>query len=140
MMKWWLKFLFELMFSALTAKSDKAFEDAVDAAIESLPQFVRDLPNCPKVFILECPTKAITKLCANSPRLAAGLEANYVHPPANMILLYRRNIRRVTPDELLALKVKHIVWHEIAHFLGFKEHEIRELGLYARNAADLPKF
>ncbi len=123
-------------------KLDKAFVDAAEAAFESLPRFVRELPNCPEIFILEEPPEAAVKwmLANHGAPVDGSVLQGFYFQRMNVIQLYRKNIRQVTPDEFLALKVKHIVWHEIAHFLGYKEHEMEALGLAAARAADIPTF
>lgn len=47
-----------------------------------------------------------------------------------LIFLFQRNLERVCPDEETLVEEIHItLWHELAHYLGFEEEDMPELGL-----------
>ena len=46
----------------------------------------------------------------------------------DLIFVFRGPILRCSKGNLLA-KVKRVVWHEVAHWLGHNEVEVKELGL-----------
>jgi predicted Zn-dependent protease with MMP-like domain len=47
-----------------------------------------------------------------------------------LILLFQKNLERVCPtDETLVEEVHVTLWHELAHYLGFEEEDMPELGL-----------
>ena len=48
----------------------------------------------------------------------------------NRILLFQRNLERVAFDrEDLVEQIRITLWHELAHYLGFEEDEMDDLGL-----------
>jgi predicted Zn-dependent protease with MMP-like domain len=47
-----------------------------------------------------------------------------------LIFLFQRNLERACPDEETLVEEIHItLWHELAHYLGFEEEDMPELGL-----------
>ena len=47
-----------------------------------------------------------------------------------LIFLFQKNLERVCPDEhTLAQEIHVTLWHELAHYLGFEEEDMPELGL-----------
>jgi predicted Zn-dependent protease with MMP-like domain len=47
-----------------------------------------------------------------------------------LVFLFQKNLERVCPDEETLVEEIHItLWHELAHYLGFEEEDMPELGL-----------
>ena len=50
------------------------------------------------------------------------------HP--GIIFLFQRNLERVCPDRpTLIQEIRITLWHELAHYLGFGEEDMADLGL-----------
>lgn len=49
---------------------------------------------------------------------------------SGVIFLFKKNLERVCPNvEFLAAEVRTTLWHELAHYLGFEEEDMADLGL-----------
>lgn len=47
-----------------------------------------------------------------------------------LIFLFQKNLERMCPDEDVLVEEIHVtLWHELAHYLGFEEDDMPELGL-----------
>ncbi len=47
-----------------------------------------------------------------------------------VILLFQKNLERICPDAAsLEEEIRLTVWHELAHYLGFSEEDMEEMGL-----------
>ena len=53
---------------------------------------------------------------------------NQVSIAPDLIFVFRGPIQRCSKGDLQA-EVKEVVWHEVAHWLGHSEDEVKELGL-----------
>ena len=53
---------------------------------------------------------------------------NVLRMAPDLIFVFRGPILRCSKGDLRA-EVKRVVWHEVAHWLGHDEEEVKELGL-----------
>jgi len=111
---------------------DEEFQQKVNAAYETLPPTIRALPDFPPIEILEEPLfpnpgGEILGRFFGIPRSKKLTWVNAVSP--TMIHVYRGPVLRCAGNRLDAV-LKTVVWHEVAHWLGFTtEQEIADLGL-----------
>jgi predicted Zn-dependent protease with MMP-like domain/DNA-directed RNA polymerase subunit M/transcription elongation factor TFIIS len=118
---------------AETTNSD-AFDEIVEWAYSTLPQEIRELPDFPGIQVLDEPPENMLKrkkrrplgLFSGIPRTQQRHDDIRVAP--NLIFICRGPIRRCSRGDLRA-EVKEVVWHEVAHWLGYSEGEVEELGL-----------
>jgi len=126
--------------------SDRArFEEIVEWAYGTLPEKIRDLPDFPGIQVAdEPPAEMLDKMSKRgnwppgsellgcySGLSRAKRQHNLVQTAPDLIFVFRGPVLRCSrgnlPDE-----VKQVVWHEVAHWLGHEEREVRELGLSVR--------
>jgi predicted Zn-dependent protease with MMP-like domain len=126
----------------MTEGTDPAtFEKIVEFAYNSLPQKVKDLPDFPGIQVVDEPPKEMFEEMAKRRRWNRGTELlgcysgvsrterqfNQIRVP-DLIFVFRGPILRCSKGNLSA-EVKQVVWHEVAHWLGHAEKEVKELGL-----------
>jgi predicted Zn-dependent protease with MMP-like domain len=118
------------------------FEEIVDWACSTLPQKIRDLPDFPGIQVVDEPPadvlEDISKKKKWRPRtellgLYSGVQRTerqhfQVKITPDLIFVFRGPILRCSKGDLRA-EVKRVVWHEVAHWLGHDEQEVKELGL-----------
>ena len=114
----------------------EAFDEIVEWAYGTLPQKIKDLPDFPGIQVADEPPEGYLKTKNRRTELL-GLHVgvhrterqwNDVRPFSNLIFVFRGPILRCSKGDLRA-EVKRVVWHEVAHWLGHNEDEVRELGL-----------
>jgi len=119
-----------------------SFEELIQWAYSTLPKKIRDLPDFPGIQIVEEPPEGVLKDVAkrkNWPKGAEmrGLYSGFHRTEQNhlqtriapdLIFVFRGPILRSSKGDLRA-EVKQVVWHEVAHWLGHNEEEVKELGL-----------
>jgi predicted Zn-dependent protease with MMP-like domain len=127
----------------MTEKSiGDSFEKIVEWAYNTLPEKIRNLPDFPGIQVGEEPPVDVlkdTRERRNWPKekellgLYTGLHRNQprhfqsrISP--DLIFVFRGPILRCSKGNLPA-EVKQVVWHEVAHWLGHDEAEVKELGL-----------
>lgn len=118
------------------AKSTKtnAFDEIVEWACSTLPQEVRDLPDFPGIQVLDEPPDNVLKqkercplgLFSGIPRTQQG--HNRIRVAPDLVFVFRGPIQRYSRGDLRA-EIKEVVWHEVAHWLGYSEADIKQLGL-----------
>ena len=87
-----------------TPANTETFDEIVEWAYSTLPQTVKDQPDFPGIQVAE-------------------------EPPADLIFVFRGPILRCSRGNLRA-EVKRVVWHEVAHWLGYEtEEQVQALGL-----------
>jgi predicted Zn-dependent protease with MMP-like domain len=121
------------------APKTESFEEIVDWAYNTLPPNVKSLPDFPGIQIAEEPPEEILK----SKNWAPGVEmlgcytgvvrtkeqVGMIRMAPDLIFVFRGPILRCSRGNLRA-EVKRVVWHEVAHWLGYEtEEQVRELGL-----------
>jgi predicted Zn-dependent protease with MMP-like domain len=129
--------------TSMTEKSiGDSFEKIVEWAYNTLPEKIRNLPNFPGIQVSEEPPVDVLKDIQerrNWPKekellgLYSGLHRDQprhfqsrISP--DLIFVFRGPILRCSKGNLPA-EVKQVVWHEVAHWLGHDESEVKELGL-----------
>jgi predicted Zn-dependent protease with MMP-like domain len=119
--------------------SPETFDDIVEWAYSTLPQTVRDQPDFPGIQVAEEPPADILKK-KNWPRGTEmlGCYSGVVRTKQShmqlkvapdLIFVFRGPILRCSRGDLRG-EVKRVVWHEVAHWLGYEtEEEVQALGL-----------
>jgi predicted Zn-dependent protease with MMP-like domain len=121
------------------ARHPESFEEIVEWAYSTLPQKIRDQPDFPGIHVAEEPPEDILQR-KNRPRGTELLGCysgifrtkrshNQVSLAPDLIFVFRGPILRCSKGNLRA-EVKQVVWHEVAHWLGYEtEEQVKELGL-----------
>ena len=119
-----------------------SFAQIVEWAYGTLPQKIRDLPDFPGIQVSDEPPEDVLKSIRkqrNWPNdrellgLYSGIHRNVrqhfqTRISPDLIFVFRGPILRCSRGNLAA-EVKQVVWHEVAHWLGNDEGEVKELGL-----------
>lgn len=122
--------------------NNASFEQIMQWTYSTLPEKVRDLPDFPGIQVAdEPPEEVFAKMSkrSNWPRGAELLgcfsgvsrtkrQHNLVQIAPDLIFVFKGPILRCSTGNLPA-EVKQVVWHEVAHWLGHDEQEVKELGL-----------
>jgi predicted Zn-dependent protease with MMP-like domain len=123
--------------------SSESFAEIVEWAYSTLPQKVRDLPDFPGIQVLDEPPAEVLKDISNRKKWRRGTELLglysgtfrtnrsfvQVHYAPDLIFVFRGPILRCSKGDLRA-EVKRVVWHEVAHWLGYEsEEQVKALGL-----------
>jgi predicted Zn-dependent protease with MMP-like domain len=123
--------------------SSESFAQIVEWAYSTLPQKVRDLPDFPGIQVLDEPPTEVLKDISHKKKWRRGTEllglysgtfrtnrsyAQVQYAP-DLIFVFRGPILRCSKGDLRA-EVKRVVWHEVAHWLGYEsEEQVKALGL-----------
>jgi predicted Zn-dependent protease with MMP-like domain len=120
------------------AKHSENFDQIVEWAYHTLPQRIRDLPDFPGIQVADEPPEDVLRRKNWPPgREMLGCysgihrtvrQHNQVRIAPDLIFVFRGPIHRCSRGDLRA-EVKEVVWHEVAHWLGHNEEEVKELGL-----------
>jgi predicted Zn-dependent protease with MMP-like domain len=124
--------------------SPETFEEIVEWAYSTLPQKIRDLPDFPGIQVVDEPPKDVLADISNREKWRRGTELlglysgvhrteqrhDLLRLAPDLIFVFRGPILRCSKGDLRA-EVKRVVWHEVAHWLGHDEEEVKELGLSA---------
>ena len=112
------------------------FEGIVEWAYSTLPQRIKDLPDFPGIQVVDEPPEGYLRgrtwrtellgLYVGVPRTERRF--NRVQDTPDLIFVFRCPILRCSKGDLRD-EVKRVVWHEVAHWLGHNENEIKDLGL-----------
>jgi predicted Zn-dependent protease with MMP-like domain len=122
--------------------NSESFEEIVQWAYSTLPQEIRDLPDFPGIQVVEEPPPDVLKEVAHRKNWPEGTEMLGLYSGVyrterqhfqtriapDLIFVFRRPILRCSKGDLRG-EVKRVVWHEVAHWLGHDEEEVRDLGL-----------
>ena len=122
--------------------NSESFEDIVQWAYSTLPQEIRDLPDFPGIQVSEEPPEDVLKDVAKRKNWPKGTEMLGLYSGVyrterqhfqtriapDLIFVFRGPILRCAKGDLRA-EVKRVVWHEVAHWIGHDEEEVRDLGL-----------
>jgi predicted Zn-dependent protease with MMP-like domain len=123
-------------------QSAQKFEDVVEWAYSTLPQKIRELPDFPGIQVINEPPKELFERISKrrdwlpggellgcfSGISRSGRRFNLIQTAPDLIFVFQGPILRCSRGNLLS-EVKQVVWHEVAHWLGHAEEEIKELGL-----------
>jgi predicted Zn-dependent protease with MMP-like domain len=121
----------------------ESFEQIVEWAYSTLPQKIRRLPDFPGIQVLDEPPPEVFEEMSNREKWRHGTEllglysgifrtkrsfAQLKYAP-DLIFVFRGPILRCSKGDLRA-EVKQVVWHEVAHWLGYEtEEQVEALGL-----------
>ena len=121
---------------------DAAMRDAVQAARDDLPERFQDVLDELAIVIEPTPTRELAAsdggddpvppdvlgLFVGVNQLEKSVFAPVEHP--GIIFLFQRNLERMCGDpEMLIEEIRTTLWHELAHYLGFEEDQMADLGL-----------
>jgi predicted Zn-dependent protease with MMP-like domain len=127
----------------MTEASNRAsFEKIVEWAYSTLPEKIRNLPDFPGIQVADEPPEEMSRKMSKRRNWPRGTELlgcysgvsrtkrqhNLVQTAPDLIFVFRGPILRCSKGNLPA-EVKQVVWHEVAHWLGHDEGEVKELGL-----------
>ena len=129
----------------LMAEATKAesFEEIVEWAYSTLPQKIRDQPDFPGIQVADEPPEGILKATRRRKNWPRGTEMlgcysgifrtkrshTQMSVAPDLIFVFRGPILRCSKGDLRA-EVKRVVWHEVAHWLGYEtEEQVKDLGL-----------
>ncbi len=128
-------------FPARVALTSEAFDKAVEDALEELPEKVRrylsnvaiaveDIPQDDDLTASDPPlSPQILGIFRGAPWRDKGIMDPWAHFPSS-IVLYQKNLERFAQDrEDLIEQIGITLIHEVGHFLGFDEDELRDRGL-----------
>ncbi|HTS34281.1 MAG TPA: metallopeptidase family protein [Candidatus Solibacter sp.] len=119
------------------------FEELVEWAYSTLPQKIRDLPDFPGIQVLDEPPADVLQDIAERRKWRHGTEllglysgtfrtkqsSSQVKYAPELIFVFRGPILRCSRGDLRG-EVKRVVWHEVAHWLGYEtEEQVQALGL-----------
>jgi predicted Zn-dependent protease with MMP-like domain len=123
--------------------SSESFEEIVEWAYSTLPKKIRDLPDFPGIQVVDEPPADVLKDISKRRKWRRGTEllglysgtfrtkqsfAQVPYAP-ELIFVFRGPILRCSRGDLRA-EVKRVVWHEVAHWLGYEtEEQVKALGL-----------
>jgi predicted Zn-dependent protease with MMP-like domain len=124
------------------AANSSSFEQIVQWAYSTLPEEIRNLPDFPGVQVADEPPEEMFAKMSKRRNWLRGTELlgcysgvsrtkrqhNLVQTAPDLIFVFRGPILRCSKGNLPA-EVKQVVWHEVAHWLGHDEGEVKELGL-----------
>ncbi|MFY9673638.1 MAG: metallopeptidase family protein [Terriglobales bacterium] len=123
--------------------SAETFEEIVEWAYGTLPQKVREQEDFPGIQVLDEPPADVLKSMAERDKWRRGTEllgcytgilrtkqsVGQLKIAPDLIFVFRGPILRCSRGDLRG-EVKRVVWHEVAHWLGYEtEEQVRELGL-----------
>jgi predicted Zn-dependent protease with MMP-like domain len=121
----------------------ESFEEIVEWAYSTLPQKIRDLPDFPGIQVVDEPPADVLQDISNREKWRRGTELlglysgilrtkrshTQVKYAPDLIFVFRGPILRCLKGDLRA-EVKRVVWHEVAHWLGYEtEEQVKALGL-----------
>ncbi|MEK7262998.1 MAG: metallopeptidase family protein [Bacteroidota bacterium] len=117
------------------------FEDLAQIAYDELPEFFKQKIDNVRIIVEEYPTeKEMHSVHLRSKHHLLGLYQGvpttfrntwYGATPMmpDTIILYQKNIESVcTTDEEIGKKIRDVLIHEIAHYFGMNEEQVRSAG------------
>jgi predicted Zn-dependent protease with MMP-like domain len=123
--------------------SSESFEEIVEWAYSTLPQKIKDLPDFPGIQVMDEPPSHVLEDISKKRKWRRGTEllglysgtfrtkrsfAQLPYAP-DLIFVFRGPILRCSKGDLRA-EIKRVVWHEVAHWLGYEtEEQVKALGL-----------
>jgi len=125
------------------ATNPASFEEIVEWAYSTLPQKIRDLSDFPGIQVVDEPPADVLEEMSNRKKwrrvsellgLYSGTfrtKRSYgqVQYAPDLIFVFRGPILRCSKGDLRN-EVKGVVWHEVAHWLGYEtEEQVKALGL-----------
>ena len=118
-------------------EGSESFDELVEWAYNTLPEKIRELPDFPGIQVVDEPPEEIMRNKNRRGRELLGLYSgvhrterthNLIRTAPDVIFVFRGPIVRCSRGDLRG-EVKRVVWHEVAHWLGHDEQQVKELGL-----------
>lgn len=111
---------------------DTAFEDTVQAAIESLPDDLRSAMSNVAILVEDEPPDGLPLLGLYEGVPLTERSSAYAGVRPDKISIYRGPLERLYghDHELLQEQIRRVVLHEIAHHFGISDERLRELDRY----------
>jgi predicted Zn-dependent protease with MMP-like domain len=121
----------------------ESFEEIVEWAYSTLPQKIRRLPDFPGIQVVDEPPAEVLQDISTREKWRHGTELLGLYSGTSrtkrsfvqlkyapdLIFVFRGPILRCSKGDLRA-EVKRVVWHEVAHWLGYEtEEQVAALGL-----------
>ena len=113
------------------------FQELVEQAVTDLPGFFQEKLENIAIVIEDYPPPDVASRYPDG--LLLGLYRGVpltersiwsFHPYPDVISIYQRNIERLChTDQEIVQQVRQTVMHEIGHYFGMDEEQLRELGL-----------
>jgi len=114
------------------------FEKLVEEALADLPEKFKERLNNITVIVEEKPSREVYERLGGSPfSLILGLYHGvpfkhrgpfYGNVPPDVITIYQNPIEKIcSTEEEIKKKVKEVVVHEIAHYFGFDDKELKKI-------------
>lgn len=114
------------------------FEKFVEEALAQIPKKFKGLLNNIAVIVEEKPSREIFERTGSNPLSSLlghyhGVPFKHRGPfygnlPPDVIVIYQRPIESICDtEEQIRKKVKEVVFHEIGHFFGLSEEELRNI-------------
>jgi len=114
------------------------FEDLVEEAMASLPQKFKKLLQNMAIIIEEAPSPEVYHKTGASPAgsilgLYHGVPFKHRGPyygnlPPDVIVIYQKSIESLcSSEEEIRAKVREVVLHEIGHYFGLSDRELRDI-------------
>ncbi len=116
----------------------KKFEELVEEALEEIPEAFKEKLDNVTVIVEDCPSREVYEQTGSSPySLIFGLYHGvpykhrgpfYGNLPPDVIVIYQEPIERIcSSNEEIREKVVEVVTHEIGHYFGMKDPELKEI-------------
>jgi predicted Zn-dependent protease with MMP-like domain len=121
----------------------KSFEEIVEWAYSTLPKKIRALPDFPGIQVVDEPPRDVAEDISIREKWPLGTELLGLYSGTartkrsftqlkyapDLIFVFHGPILRCSRGDLRA-EVKQVVWHEVAHWLGYEtEEQVQALGL-----------
>jgi len=119
------------------------FEKLVEEALESLPGKFKKLIHNVAVIVEDYPTRE-TRQNVGAPSRTSVLGIYHGVPfkhrgpyygniPPDVIVIYQKPIESISAsDEEVRNRVQEVIIHEVGHYFGFSDHELREIERQSR--------
>ncbi|MFZ2054895.1 MAG: metallopeptidase family protein [Candidatus Aminicenantales bacterium] len=113
----------------------KRFEVLVEEAIDSLPRSFRERIENVAIMVEERPPRRRSSRASSSTLLGLyhGVPLKdrgsyYGNIPPDVIVIYQEPIERLSAsEEEIRERVREVVLHEVGHYFGLSEKELREI-------------
>ena len=108
------------------------FEESVEAAVETLPDDLREAMSNVAILVEDEPPEGEPLLGLYEGIPLTERTSAYAGAPPDKISIYRGPLERLYghDPELLQRQIRHVVVHEIAHHFGISDERLVELDRY----------
>ncbi len=117
-------------FEELVEEAFALLPDKFRSAVDNVAIVVEDYPTDDVVVKMRLPSKHhLLGLYQGVPLTMRGMWYGMTPTPPDRVILYQKNIESVSRDEQEAKeKISEVLVHEIGHYFGMNEKQIREAG------------